>query len=164
MLYRILRGPDYGKTIHLPQSQEINLSVRFGDLEPVEGQSPDTVTETANLSRQKLLHPVRGHKIIKRMDAEGRAHYNIVLDDGVGGRIVYEGIPPKRRVWRYDPQTEQEGYVFEDSGCPPELCRQWETLNREDVNHEVVSELKQQARNKLQVQMDEQNKLRGKLY
>lgn len=33
--YIVQRGPNFGRRVHLPQSQEVNLAVLLGDLQPV---------------------------------------------------------------------------------------------------------------------------------
>ena len=154
-LIQFTYGPRCGQQQHC--SRETADALITGGFAELVEKAPDT----CNLSRQKLLHPEPGWKLLRMVDAQGREHYNIVLDDGVGGRIVYQGIPPKTKVWRYDPQTEQEGYILEDSGCPAALISQWQTLNREDVNHEAIAEKIQHAKDALGVQMKEQARFRG---
>lgn len=168
MLYRILRGPNFGQTKHLPQSQEISLAVLLGDLEPVEGQPSCACADaTANQSRQGLPTVEPGWSIVRRTDAQGLVTYNIVETLGTGERITYKTAPPARRVTCYDSDKDIETVEWVESPCPKELIAKWETLSREsgtNIDHECAGELKRQEQNKLQLAIDEQKHKTVKLY
>lgn len=121
---------------------------------PSQQSTPDAI---ANASRQGLPQVEVGWKIVRRTDNQGHDHRNIVFDSPGGEHIVYSGIPPKKKVWKYDAATETEGYVYEDSGCPPEIISQWKALTHDDVNSAWAADQQLQAKNKLESDIKHQN-------
>jgi hypothetical protein len=76
----------------------------------------------------RTAHQPRGWSLIRKMDAQGREKLLFLFSDGHGGQLCSDRVPGPRKVWKYDPQTEQEGYVDEPTDVPPELIKQFLAL------------------------------------
>ena len=156
MLCKINRGPHFGETHHFPKSQETNALILLGDLEVVE-QPVDLVEH----SRRVPQHPPRGwangYFGVERKPV-------IVFHDGTGGQTIYDGVPGPRRVWHYDPATETEGYVLEPSGCPDSVISEWQAQGGGTIeDREALADLNRTALARKNFEMQEQNKLVGKI-
>jgi hypothetical protein len=65
-------------------------------------------------------------------------------------------------VWRFDPVTEQEGYILEPSDCPPEVIAEFQALTGNTLDHDQSAALKEQKINRFNAQMEAQKS--GRLY
>jgi len=154
MLYRILRGPKYGQTVHLPNSQEINALLLLGDIEPL----PDPDLERAH-GNTPIMHPTYGWRAVRESTPSGNSRVVIVFHDGCGGRTVYSGPPGPTKVYQHDPQTGFEGYVWQKSDCPEEVVTKWRELSGPNVDPEWIKEEQQRLRNEHEAEQAKQDNL-----
>lgn len=130
-------------------------------------QPLSSADEEANQSRQGLPTTKAGWSVVRHIGDQGQVSYVICETLATGEKTYYKGIPPKRRVTRYDQERDVDIVEWVESSCPKELVSQWETLSRQsgtNVDHDYVGWLKDQAKNKLQLEIDDQKHLTGKLY
>jgi hypothetical protein len=152
-LYKICRGPRFGQTIHLPQSQEVNLAVQLGDLEPV----PDVDLQRAhgNLAQE---HPPYGWSVWRQITSEGDVKFFICFSDGMGGRTLYDKEPGPKRVWRYHPESGREGYETEPSDCPQSVIDEFFRLTGGNVDPQWAADQRQRQIFELEAEQKKQDK------
>ena len=128
MLCKINRGPHFGEIRHFPTTQEVHALILLGDLEPIE----DEALKRANSVIPE--RPPRGWKILN-LDATGiDPKIAVAFDDGMGGRTIVLDkvgnpcVPGPQRVWKYDPDTQTEGYIMIPSDCPAEVIAEFKRL------------------------------------
>lgn len=154
MLLEFIYGPKVGMREHT--SREVGAALIAGGFAQAIEAPPDPIKTPP--------FPSEGWKLLQIADSHGVMHYRIVYDNGHGGRDIYADVPGKKKVWKYNPQTEEEGYILQDSGCPAEIIAQWRALQCGDVNHEAIADRMQREKNMLQFQIDEQKQKMGELY
>ena len=128
-LYKICRGPRFGQTINLPNSQEVGLLLQLGDIEPLgKGTQPE--------QQQSTLHSVPPQQkrgwAISFLGVDRKPQ--ITFFDGMGGKTFYH----QDRV---------------PADCPQAVVEEWRRLRPPSADElEARREREIQARMRLEHQ------------